>query len=157
MSATAARTAARCRGARRRCRSWRRTTRASSSSVSSDRDSTDARVREQRLRQDRSILDSVTARVRQLQQTLGPSDTTRLSDYLESLRDTERRIQKAEEQRATQGPELQQPAGVPDSFEPHVKLLFDLQLLAYQADLTRVITFMYGREQTGRPYPQIGI
>jgi len=120
-------------------------------------DSTDARVREQRLRQDRSILDSVTARVRQLQQTLGPSDTTRLSDYLESLRDTERRIQKAEEQRATQGPELQQPAGVPDSFEPHVKLLFDLQLLAYQADLTRVITFMYGREQTGRPYPQIGI
>jgi hypothetical protein len=120
-------------------------------------DSTDARVRASRLQQDRSILDSVTARVKQLQQKLGPSDNTKLSDYLESLRDTERRIQKAEEQSARQGPELVQPAGVPDGFEPHVKLLYDLQVLAYQADLTRVITFMYGREQTGRPYPQIGI
>jgi uncharacterized protein DUF1552 len=120
-------------------------------------DSTDAQVRERRLRQDRSILDSVTARVKQLQQTLGPSDKTKLTDYLESLRDTERRIQKAEEQRGKQGPEVEQPSGVPDGFEPHVKLLYDLQLLAYQSDLTRVITFMYGREQTGRPYPQIGI
>ena len=120
-------------------------------------DSTDASVRERRLRQDRSILDSVTARVKQLQQTLGPADNTKLSDYLESLRDTERRIQKAEEQRTKQGPEVEQPSGVPDGFEPHVKLLYDLQLLAYQSDLTRVITFMYGREQTGRPYPQIGI
>jgi hypothetical protein len=120
-------------------------------------DSTDAEVRASRLRRDRSILDSVTARVKQLQQTLGPSDHTKLSDYLESLRDTERRIQKAEEQRPQQGPDVEQPAGVPDGFEPHVKLLYDLQVLAYQADLTRVITFMYGREQTGRPYPQIGI
>ena len=120
-------------------------------------DSTDARVRATRLRQDRSILDSVTARVRQLQQKLGPSDSTKLSDYLESLRDTERRIQKAEEQSTRQGPDVDQPAGIPDGFEPHVQLLYDLQVLAYQADLTRVITFMYGREQTGRPYPQIGI
>jgi hypothetical protein len=120
-------------------------------------DSTDAQVRERRLRQDRSILDSVTARVRQLQRTLGPADKTKVSDYLESLRDTERRIQKAEEQRTKQGPEVEQPSGVPDGFEPHVKLLYDLQLLAYQSDLTRVVTFMYGREQTGRPYPQIGI
>src|SRR5688572_16492581 len=120
-------------------------------------DSTDARVRESRLRQDRSILDSVTSRVKQLQQKLGPADNTKLSDYLESLRDTERRIQKAEEQRTKRGPEVEQPSGVPDGFEPHVQLLYDLQLLAYQSDLTRVITFMYGREQTGRPYPQIGI
>ena len=120
-------------------------------------DSTDADVRASRLRRDRSILDSVTARVKQLQQKLGPSDHSKLSDYLESLRDTERRIQKAEEQRTQQGPDVEQPAGVPDGFEPHVKLLYDLQVLAYQADLTRVITFMYGREQTGRPYPQIGI
>jgi len=120
-------------------------------------DSTDARVRASRLRQDRSILDSVTARVRQLQQKLGPLDSTKLSDYLESLRDTERRIQKAEEQSTRQGPDVDQPAGIPDGFEPHVQLLYDLQVLAYQADLTRVITFMYGREQTGRPYPQIGI
>src|SRR6187455_979086 len=120
-------------------------------------DSTDAQVRALRLRQDKSILDSVTARVKQLQQKLGPTDNTKLTDYLESLRDVERRIQKAEEQSTRQGPELVQPAGVPDGFEPHVKLLYDLQVLAYQADLTRVITFMYGREQTGRPYPQIGI
>jgi hypothetical protein len=120
-------------------------------------DSTDPRARASRLRQDRSILDSVTARVRQLQQKLGPADNTKVNDYLESLRDVERRIQKAEEQHATSAPDLVQPAGVPDGFEPHVQLLYDLQLLAYQSDLTRVITFMYGREQTGRPYPQIGI
>jgi hypothetical protein len=99
----------------------------------------------------------VTARVKQLQQTLGVSDNTKMNDYLESLRDVERRIQKAEEQHATAVPDLIQPAGVPDGFEPHVQVLYDLQLLAYQSDLTRVITFMYGREQTGRPYPQIGI
>ena len=120
-------------------------------------DSTDPTVRASRLRQDRSILDSVTARVRELQRKLGSADNTKVSDYLESLRDVERRIQKAEEQNARQGPDVDQPAGVPDGFEPHVQLLYDLQLLAYQSDLTRVITFMYGREQTDRPYPQIGI
>ena len=120
-------------------------------------ESTDPRVRASRLRRDRSILDSVTARVRELQQTLGPSDNRKVSDYLESLRDVERRIQKAEEQSTKEIPDVSRPAGVPDGFQPHVELLYDLQLLAYQSDLTRVITFMYGREQTGRPYPQIGI
>ena len=76
-------------------------------------DSTDARVRASRLRQDRSILDSVTSRVKQLQQKLGPTDNTKLSDYLESLRDTERRIQKAEEQRTKQGPDVEQPVRRP--------------------------------------------
>ena len=120
-------------------------------------ESTDARVRASRLRQDRSILDSVTARVKELQRKLGATDTTKVNDYLESLRDVERRIQKAEEQNAREAVGVDQPAGVPDGFEPHVRLLYDLQLLAYQSDLTRVITFMYGREQGGRPYPQIGI
>jgi Protein of unknown function (DUF1552) len=120
-------------------------------------DSTDPRVRASRLRQDRSILDSVTARVLQLQQRLGPTDKAKVNDYLESLRDVERRIQKAEEQSAKDGPDVDQPAGVPAGFESHVQLLYDLQLLAYQSDLTRVITFMYGREQTDRPYPQIGV
>jgi hypothetical protein len=120
-------------------------------------ESTDPRVRASRLRRDRSILDSVNARVRELQQSLGPADTRKMSDYLESLRDVERRIQKAEEQSTKEIPDVQKPAGVPDGFQPHVELLYDLQLLAYQSDLTRVITFMYGREQTGRPYPQIGI
>ena len=123
----------------------------------SSTESTDPRVRASRLRQDRSLLDSVTARVKQLQQTLGPTDNRKVNDYLESLRDVERRIQKAEEQSAQQGPDVDQPAGIPDGFEPHVRLLYDLQVLAYQSDLTRVITFMYGREQTGRTYPQIGI
>ena len=120
-------------------------------------DSTDPRVRAARLRQDRSILDSVTSRVRQLQQQLGAADNTKVNDYLESLRDVERRIQKAEEQSAKEGPDVDQPAGVPVSFDAHVRLLYDLQLLAYQSDLTRVITFMYGREQTDRPYPQIDV
>jgi len=120
-------------------------------------DSTDPRVRASRLKQDQSLLDSVNDRVNQLQKKLGRADNRKVNDYLASLRDVERRIQKAEEQSATQLPDVTQPAGIPDNFEQHVRLLYDLQLLAYQSDLTRVITFMYGREQTGRPYPQIGV
>ena len=120
-------------------------------------DSTDARIRTARLRQDKSILDSVAARVKQLQLTLGSSDNTKVSDYLESLRDVERRIQKAEEQSARELPEFDRPVGIPDDFDEHVGLLYDLQALAYQCDLTRVITFMYGREQSARTYPQLGI
>jgi hypothetical protein len=120
-------------------------------------DSTDPRVRVSRLRQDRSILDSVTERVQQLQRKLGAGDNTKVNDYLESLRDVERRIQKAEEQSTRELPEVDRPVGIPDAFDEHVGLLYDLQLLAYQCDLTRVITFMYGREQSARTYPQIGI
>jgi hypothetical protein len=120
-------------------------------------DSTDARVRAARLGQDKSLLDSINERVTQLQRKLGTADNRKVNDYLTALRDVERRIQKAEEQSAKQLPDVTQPAGIPDNFEAHVRLLFDLQLLAYQSDLTRVITFMYGREQTGRPYPQIGV
>jgi uncharacterized protein DUF1552 len=120
-------------------------------------DSTDARVRASRLQQDRSILDSVTDRVKELQRKLGAGDNRKVNDYLASLRDVERRIQKAEEQSAKEAPDVERPAGIPDGFEPHVSLLYDLQLLAFQSDLTRVTTFMYGREQNGRPYPQIGI
>jgi hypothetical protein len=120
-------------------------------------DSTDPRVREARLRQDRSLVDSVNERVRELQRRLGPSDNRKVNDYLAALRDVERRIQKAEEQSGKELPEMAQPAGIPDNFVDHVRLLYDLQLLAFQSDLTRVITFMYGREQTGRPYPHIGV
>src|SRR6202167_4209469 len=120
-------------------------------------DSTDARVRAARLEQDKSLLDSVNDRVNQLQRKLGRADNRKVDDYLTSLRDVERRIRKAEEQSANALPDVAQPAGIPDTFEEHVRLLYDLQLLAYQSDLTRVITFMYGREQTGRPYPQIGV
>jgi hypothetical protein len=120
-------------------------------------DSTDPGVRAARLRQDRSILDSVLDRVKQLQRQLGAADNTRLTDYLTSLRDVERRIQKTEEQSAKEVPDLVRPAGIPDSFDEHARLLYDLQHLAYQSDITRVITFMYGREQSPRPYPQIGV
>jgi len=120
-------------------------------------DRTDPRARAARLQQDRSLLDSVNDRVKQLQQKLGPADNRRVNDYLASLRDVERRIQKAEEQSSKEMPDVVRPAGIPDAFDQHVRLLYDLQLLAYQSDLTRVITFMYGREQTGRPYPQIGL
>ena len=120
-------------------------------------DSTDPKVRAARLRQDRSILDSVTDRVKQLQRRLGSADKTKVNDYLTSLRDVERRIQKAEEQSAKEVPDVARPAGIPESFDEHARLLYDLQLLAYQSDMTRVITFMYGREQSPRPYPQIGV
>jgi hypothetical protein len=120
-------------------------------------DSTDARVRASRLQQDRSILDSITDRVQALQRKLGAGDNRKVNDYLASLRDVERRIQKAEEQSAKDLPDVERPQGIPDGFEPHVALLYDLQLLAFQSDLTRVTTFMYGREQNGRPYPQIGV
>src|SRR5580658_7482003 len=120
-------------------------------------DSTDPRVRAARLSQDKSLLDSINERVNQLQRQLGASDNRKVDDYLASLRDVERRIQKAEEQSNKELPDVAQPAGIPDTFEGHVRLLYDLQLLAYQSDLTRVTTFMYGREQTGRPYPQIGV
>lgn len=120
-------------------------------------DSTDAAVRRARLQEDRSILDSITERVRDLQRTLGPADTGRVSDYLESLRAVERQIQKAEEQSARELPDVDRPVGIPGVFEEHVELLYDLQVLAYQCDLTRVVTFMYGREQSARTYPQIGV
>ncbi|HEY4361325.1 MAG TPA: DUF1552 domain-containing protein [Bryobacteraceae bacterium] len=120
-------------------------------------DSTDARVRGARLKQDRSLLDSVNERVNQLQRELGTADNRKMNDYLAALRDVERRVQKAEEQSSKELPDVNQPAGIPDSFEEHVRLLYDLQLLAFQSDLTRVTTFLYGREQTGRPYPQIGV
>src|SRR5581483_11524923 len=108
-------------------------------------------------KQDQSLLDSVSDRVNQLQRRLGSADNRKMNDYLASLRDVERRIQKAEEQSSKELPDVAQPAGIPEKFDDHVGLLYDLQLLAYQSDLTRVITFMYGRDQTGRPYPQIGV
>jgi hypothetical protein len=120
-------------------------------------DSTDPKVRAERLRQDRSILDSVMDRASQLQRQLGAADKTRMNDYLTSLRDVERRIQKTEEQSEKEVPDVARPSGIPDSFDDHARLLYDLQLLAYQADITRVVTFMYGREQSPRPYPQIGV
>ena len=120
-------------------------------------DRTDAKTRAARLEEDRSLLDSVNDRVKQLQRKLSPSDNRKVNDYLTALRDVERRIQKAEEQRDKEMPDVVKPAGIPDGFEAHVRLLYDLQLLAFQADLTRVFTFVQVRESSVRSYPEIGV
>jgi hypothetical protein len=108
-------------------------------------------------RKDRSVLDSVVEKVGALKRQVGPSDHLKLDEYLEGVRDVERRIQKAEGQGALDLPAIEQPAGIPASFDEHMKLMFDLQRLAYQTDLTRVITFMTGREVSSRTYPEIGV
>ena len=122
-----------------------------------DGGTTDPTARLARIQKERSILDSVTEKVADLQRGLGASDRGKISEYLEAVRDLERRIQKAEEQGARELPEVEQPAGIPASYEEHAKLMFDLQVLAYQTDLTRVTTFMLGRELSGRTYAQIGV
>jgi hypothetical protein len=118
----------------------------------------DPSARQVRLREDRSILDSVTQRITDLNRKVGPRDRSKLSEYFDALRDIERRIQKAEEQNGQDvAIAIDQPAGIPASYEDHARLMFDLQVLAYQTDLTRVITFMIARELSGRSYPQIGV
>jgi hypothetical protein len=119
--------------------------------------STGSAARLARFKKDRSILDSVTEAASALGRRLGPGDRVRLDEYLGGVRDIESRIRKAEEQSATELPVVTQPAGIPASFEEYAKLMFDLQVLAYQCDLTRVITFMIGREFSGRSYPEIGV
>src|SRR5438128_1995610 len=118
---------------------------------------TDWTAREARMRQHKSILDSVTEKLTALKRDLGPQDQTKVGEYTDAVRDVERRIQRAEEQGNIELPALDQPQGVPPVFEDHLALMLDLQLLAFQSDLTRVISFMIGKEQSARPYPQIGV
>jgi hypothetical protein len=122
-----------------------------------DSGSTDPTARLARIQSDRSLLDSLGEKISRIKRNLGPRDVSQLSEYLEAVRDVERRIQKAEEQNAQELPVVDQPVGIPATFEEHAKLMFDLQVLAYQCDLTRVITFMMGREFSGRTYPEIGV
>ena len=88
---------------------------------------------------------------------LGARDNAKLTEYLEAIRDVERRIQKAEVQSSRQLPVVEQPAGTPGTFEEHARLMFDLLMLAFQTDMTRVATFMLAREVSGRAYPEIGV
>jgi hypothetical protein len=122
-----------------------------------DSGTTDSAVRTRSFRKDRSILDSVVETVADLQRGLGAGDKRKIVEYLDSVRDVERRIQRAEEQSTRELPLVTQPAGVPRTTDEHAKLMFDLQVLAYQCDLTRVSTFMLGREYSARTYPEIGI
>ena len=122
-----------------------------------DSGNTDPKARLERIRQQRSVLDSLTREVAQLQGTLGTDDRLKLIEYLDSIRDVERRIQLAEEQNDQSLPVVARPGGIPASYDEHVKLMCDLQVLAYQCDMTRVITLMLGREFSGVTYPQVGV
>jgi hypothetical protein len=114
--------------------------------------------RRSELRKNGSILDWVLQDMSRLQSQLGPADQTRVDDYADSIREVERRIQRAEQQTESAVlPELTRPASVPEDWEDHVKLMFDLQVLALQADLSRIITFQLAREASTRTYPQIGV
>jgi len=120
-------------------------------------DSTEPSVRLAEIRTDRSVLDSVTAKVSSVKTTLGASDQAKLAEYLDAVRDVERRVVKAEEQVARELPVVDRPIGIPGTFEEHVKLMFDLQALAFQTDLTRVFSFLMVREASVRSYPEIGV
>ncbi len=122
-----------------------------------DSGSTDAATRLDRFRKDRSILDSVSDKIAALERGLGPTDRVRVNEYLEAVRDIERRIQMAEAQSDRELPEVVQPAGIPATYGEHANLMSDLLLLAYQTDLTRVGTYMMAREISGRTYPEIGV
>jgi hypothetical protein len=122
-----------------------------------DSGSTDRGARLARLRQNKSILDSVAGKLASLRNDLGTQDRAKIDEYGEAVRDVERRVQKAEQQSYLELPALEQPQGAPPVFEDHLALMLDLQLLAFQSDLTRVVTFMIGKEQSARPYPQIGV
>jgi hypothetical protein len=121
-----------------------------------DSGSTDPKERLGRMRRQKSILDSVTQEASHLEGSLPQNDRTKLIEYLDTVRDVERRIQNAEKENV-QVPLIEHPAGIPANWEDHVKLMFDLMVLAYQSDLTRVVTLMMGHEQSGMTYPQIGV
>ena len=107
-------------------------------------------------RLNRSVLDSVTEEIDGLARQIGPADRIRLAEYLDAVREIERRIQRSEEHSATL-PDVARPLGVPDTTEEHCKLMYDLQVLAYQADVTRVVTLQLGRETSQRAFPEIGV
>jgi len=123
-----------------------------------DGGTTDPAVRLKRSQQDRTILDYVSADLARMQPGLGARDKSKLDEYFESIRDIERRIQKAEQQSATMKmPVMERPVGIPDSFEEHARLMADLMVIAWQTDMTRVVTFMMAREGSNRSYREIGV
>lgn len=110
------------------------------------------------LRERASLLDSIADDMNRLKRELGASDQARVSEYLDSIREVERRIQNAEtDSKDNPLPDLERPMGVPASYADHARLMFDLQLLAFQADITRVTTFQIARETSNRTYPEIGV
>ena len=123
-----------------------------------DGGSTDPVARLKRSQEDRTILDYVRGDLARMQPGLGSRDKSKLDEYFESIRDIERRIQKAEQQSATMHlPVMERPAGIPETFEEHAKLMADLMVIAWQTDMTRVVTFMMAHEGSNRSYREIGV
>ncbi len=117
-----------------------------------------AKERRAALRSRASLLDSISEEITRLQRDLGPADRAKLEEYLTAVREVERRIQTAESGDAkNQLPDLDRPLGVPASYADHARLMFDLQVLALQGDVTRVTTFQLARETSNRTYPEIGV
>jgi hypothetical protein len=116
-----------------------------------------AEQRRQRMKRNRSVLDSIADDATALQRDLGAHDKVRLTEYLEYIREIERRIQRTEAQNSSSVTTIDAPRGIPESFEEHVALMFDLLAVAYQADVTRVFTFMMSREASQRTYPQVDV
>jgi hypothetical protein len=108
-------------------------------------------------RKQQSILDSVLEDLNRLRQSVGPGDRTSVNEYLDSVRELERRIQTVEVRDDSELSTLERPRGIPERFDEHVKLMYELQWLAFRADVTRVVTFMLGRELNFRTYPEIGV
>ncbi len=110
-----------------------------------------------RKQESRSLLDSVTQEVASLQKQLPPADRARLGEYLDDVREIERRIQRAEQQVPADLKVPEAPVGIPEAFDEHFKIMFDLQVLAFKADITRVTSMMYARDTSGAVYPQSGV
>jgi hypothetical protein len=122
-----------------------------------DSDTTDGKTRIERIQERRSILDGTTRLASPFLEKIGPGDRAKLGEFLDAIRDTERRIQIAEKQTDQEVPSMERPSGTPASFDDYAKLMINLQVLAYQTDLTRVVTFAMEHEGGGRAYPEIGI
>jgi hypothetical protein len=122
-----------------------------------DVDNTTPAARQARVARNRSLLDSVLPEVQSLQKRLGSGDRRKVDQYLDAVREIEVRIQKTEAHSARELPEVQKPMGIPATYEEHAKLMFDLQVLAFQTETTRVSTFMMSREVSPRTYPELGI
>jgi uncharacterized protein DUF1552 len=119
-------------------------------------DSTDPAERSARLRENRSILDLVSQDLARLTRSVGQTDRLKLDQYSEAVRSVEQQIQVAEQQGPRDLPDMQKPIGIPEKFSDYTRLMLDLQVLAFQGDMTRVSTFMVGHEMGGRAYPELG-
>jgi len=120
-------------------------------------DGATAEDRLRRIESQRSILDAVTGQIRRLQGRLGTNDRNRVAEYLDTVREIERRIQLSERQSKSNLDVPASPSGIPDEWEEHMKLMLDLMTVAFQADITRISTFMMAREFSYRTFPKIGI